>query len=150
MRELKNIAEQISVLSSSNLVSAHELRAFLPDRNNVSRLPVLASATPQHTGEFANERKFFTSCFRHEKDVTELKKMFLEILQNPALAAQAANYTSESLMNDYPVMSNELPKQVNAPASMQPAFIQPVQAGAQPVLLPHEEDIHQHVEVESR
>jgi hypothetical protein len=36
-----------------------------------------------------------------KKDVTELKKMFLEILKNPALANSAANFTSESLQNDY-------------------------------------------------
>lgn len=37
-----------------------------------------------------------------KKDVTELKKMFLlEILQNPSLAGTAANYTKESILNDF-------------------------------------------------
>ncbi len=35
-----------------------------------------------------------------KKDVTELKKMFLEILQNPNTAHAAAAFTRESLMHD--------------------------------------------------
>lgn len=148
VRELKNIAEQISVLSANNVVTAQELRAFLPDKN-VSRLPVLASATPQHAGEFANEREIlYKLFFDMKKDVTELKKMFLEILQNPALAGQAAHYTKESLMSDYAGMATEAQKHVAAPQAAQPALMQPAGHNAQPLILPHEEDIHQHVEVE--
>jgi hypothetical protein len=71
---------------------------FLPTGN---RLPAL---TGQHgtTGEFANEREIlYKLFFDMKKDVTELKKMFLEILQNPSLAGNAASFTRDSLMNDF-------------------------------------------------
>src|SRR3954467_7929336 len=42
VRELKNIAEQISVLSTEKLINARQLRQFLPEAN-MNRLPVLAS-----------------------------------------------------------------------------------------------------------
>jgi len=62
VRELKNLAEQISVLSNTNVLNAAALNKFLPDRNNsINRMPVLASTQPQ--GEFANEREILYKLF---------------------------------------------------------------------------------------
>lgn len=146
VRELKNIAEQISVLSTNNLVTGNDMRHFLPNAHIGNRLPILAGHTP--TGEFANEREIlYKLFFDMKKDVTELKKMFLEILQNPTLAGTAANFTSDSLLNDF--HTNGDGQSMMAPASMVPANNQPsyLPTGSQPVLL-HENDIHQHEEVE--
>ena len=83
VRELKNIAEQISVLSKDKNVTALELQHFLPD-NNFSRLPVLAAKGGSH--EFASERDIlYKLFFDMKKDVTELKKMFFDVLQNPGM-----------------------------------------------------------------
>ena len=144
VRELKNIAEQISVLSVEPNVNSAEIRKFLPDKFS-NRLPVLA-ANAQHAGEFANEREIlYKLFFDMKKDVTELKKMFLEILKNPSLAGHAASYTQESLLNDYNGANNDLPKQV----SMQPVHTQFVPASnMQPVLMQHDDEIHQHEEIE--
>src|SRR5690606_4997299 len=43
VRELKNIAEQISVLSKDKIVNANQLTNFLPNRENNTRMPVVAS-----------------------------------------------------------------------------------------------------------
>src|SRR5215210_7541702 len=60
VRELKNIAEQISVLTTEKQINAKQLRQFLPEANNINRLPVLASHNGIGNGtpgnEFANER----------------------------------------------------------------------------------------------
>ena len=100
VRELKNIAEQISVLSQDKNITGGILRKFLPD--NSSRLPVLVS---QNTGnnpkEFANEREIlYKLFFDMKKDVTELKKMFFEVMQNPAIA-QPNVYQHEHALNEY-------------------------------------------------
>src|SRR5258706_7469723 len=74
IRELKNIAEQLSVLSKQQVVTAAELQHFLPEKI-MNRLPVLAVA---HQGncEFANEREIlYKLFFDMRRDVTELKKM---------------------------------------------------------------------------
>ena len=147
VRELKNIAEQISVLSTNNQISGTEMRRFLP-LNGGNRLPVLAGQSAG-TSEFANEREIlYKLFFDMKKDVTELKKMFLEILQNPSLAGSAANFTRDSLMNDFhnngdtqPMMA---PAAITQPVNSQPSFLP---TGSQPVLL-NENDIHQHEEVE--
>lgn len=148
VRELKNIAEQISVLSTNSVVTGMEMRRFLPDA--VSRLPVLAGQTPH--GEFANEREIlYKLFFDMKKDVTELKKMFLEILQNPALAGSAANFTRDSLINDFHSNGDNNPSMMTAAPIQQPAVSgQPsyLPAGAQQPVLLHDTDIHHHEEVE--
>jgi DNA-binding NtrC family response regulator len=147
VRELKNIAEQISVLSNQQVVTGAELRKFLPDKQN-NRLPVLA-AHAQHPGEFTNEREIlYKLFFDMKKDVTELKKMFLEILQNPSLAGHAANYTQESLLTDYNSINGEQPKQVGASSAVHSHAQFVPASNAQPVLLSHDDEIHHHEEVE--
>jgi DNA-binding NtrC family response regulator len=114
-------------------------------------MPVLAHQQPVQ-GDFANEREIlYKLFFDMKKDVTELKKMFVEILQNPSLAPHAMDFTNESLRNEYHPLNggNELQPpaiiQQNIPG--QHTFNPPVQNSLQPVVL-HNEDIQHHVEVE--
>ena len=144
VRELKNLAEQISVLSNQPILNANELRKFLPEKV-VNRMPVLAG---QQHGEFANEREIlYKLFFDMKKDVTELKKMFLEILQNPSLAGSAANFTKESLLNDFPVNNNDQQHHLIQQNNNQTAFMQPMNTNTQPVLLSND-DIQHHEEIE--
>lgn len=140
VRELKNIAEQVSVLSKDPMVSASELRKFLPDKN-FYKLPVLATPT-SGAGDFTNEREIlYKLFFDMKKDVTELKKMFLEILQNPALADHAEELTRDSLLNE-PLSEK---KSFGAPSIVSSPY-QPPQL--KPVILNNEEPFQQHEEVE--
>ncbi|GGA85587.1 sigma-54 interaction domain-containing protein [Puia dinghuensis] len=139
VRELKNIAEQVSVLSEDKHVTAAALRRFLPETG--SRLPMVM---PSHgvtsgngTPEFANEREIlYKLFFDMKKDVTELKKMFLEIVQNPSMVSPQ----HAAFLNDL----KEL-KPVEA-------FPPPAIATAQPMVIHNSanghEDIHHHEEVE--
>ena len=142
VRELKNIAEQLSVLSEDKLITAQALKKFLPE-HNPNRLPVLSTGNGSIShSEFANEREIlYKLFFDMKKDVTELKRMFVDILQNPSNAAAAAKFANESLMREYPSGNNEL-------LASQPSIVQntPAQNG-QPVILNHD-DIYNHEEVE--
>jgi transcriptional regulator with PAS, ATPase and Fis domain len=98
VRELKNIAEQISVLRKSDNINSETLAGFLP-QHNIHNMPMVTGVSP--LGEFANEREIlYKLFFDMKKDVNELKKMFLEILQNPSIAGQSANFNKESLINE--------------------------------------------------
>ncbi|MES2848383.1 MAG: sigma-54 dependent transcriptional regulator [Bacteroidota bacterium] len=132
VRELKNIAEQISVLSKDKNVTAPELQQFLPD-NNFSRLPVLAAKGGSQ--EFASERDIlYKLFFDMKKDVTELKKMFFDVLQNPGMAQHIPVY------NDNGNMMNDM-----KPAVTPGNYIQ----NNQPVLLNQNgDDVHHHEAVE--
>jgi transcriptional regulator with PAS, ATPase and Fis domain len=141
VRELKNLAEQISVLSQQAMISVNDLKAFLPEK--VMNRMLAISPNAQHSGEFSNEREIlYKLFFDMKKDVTELKKMFLEIMQNPSLAGNAANYTKDSLLQDFHPNKNE-----TVTNNLPPALIQPVNTNSQPVLL-NEHEIQQHEEVE--
>ncbi|TAL51797.1 MAG: sigma-54-dependent Fis family transcriptional regulator [Chitinophagaceae bacterium] len=134
VRELKNIAEQVSVLSQEKLISAGDLQRFLPLRAD-NRLPVLAHVNGSGGESFANEREIlYKLFFDMKKDVTELKKMFLEILQNPTMVAQ-----NQALINE--LKSHETGQPAQMSIGKQPS----VQA-SQPVIMNGE--IQDHVEVE--
>jgi DNA-binding NtrC family response regulator len=133
VRELKNIAEQISVLSEEKDITARGLSKFLPE-HPMSRLPVLAHGNGHAGQDFANEREIlYKLFFDMKKDVNELKRMFLDVLQNPNMVTQNPN------------LINEL-KELRPHDQMLPA-VQPVLQPAQPVLI-HHDDIHEHEEVE--
>ncbi|MBK7291531.1 MAG: sigma-54-dependent Fis family transcriptional regulator [Chitinophagaceae bacterium] len=132
VRELKNIAEQISVLSHDKLITAKDLNKFLQPYSN-NRMPILASANG-NSHEFANEREIlYKLFFDMKKDVTELKRMFLDVLQNPEMANH-----SQSFMNDL--------QELKSSESLQPKMTQQALQSSQPVLMNN--DIHDHVEVE--
>ncbi|HEY8387519.1 MAG TPA: sigma-54 dependent transcriptional regulator [Parasegetibacter sp.] len=139
VRELKNIAEQISVLSTDKHITAAELAKFLPD-TRTTRMPVLAYSLNQGSGnEFANEREIlYKLFFDMKKDVTELKKMFLEILQHPELAQHNSSLIQE--------LKESRPQEMIQSAN----FIPPAVNTNQPILLRTENqgDIQQHEEIE--
>lgn len=148
VRELKNIAEQISVLSVDKNITAKELSRFLQPYSN-NRLPAVTSGNTGGIGngqDFANEREIlYKLFFDMKKDVTELKRLFLEVLQNPSMASK-----DPSFLNDL--------KELKTNDGIQPFFVQPSAmqggAGVQPVLVHNNanaaahDDIHEHEEVE--
>jgi DNA-binding NtrC family response regulator len=139
VRELKNIAEQISVLSENRNITTAELRRFLPE-TSYNNMPVLASGNNGNGhGEFNNEREIlYKLFFDMKKDVTELKKLFVEMAQHGGSTPQ--HYEQNSIFSE--LKTSELPAN---------AFVQPVQpavSNVQPVLLPHDEEIHHHEEVD--
>lgn len=121
VRELKNIAEQISVLSQDKNISAKDLQKFLQPYSS-TRLPVLAN-TAGNSQEFANEREIlYKLFFDMKKDVNELKRMFLEVLQNPDMVSQ-----NQTLINEL--------KELRSHEQVHPLVVQPSIQQVQPVPL---------------
>jgi DNA-binding NtrC family response regulator len=134
VRELKNMAEQISVLATDKLVNSKELSKFLPETSPMNRLPVLAH-TNGSGHEFNNEREIlYKLFFDMKRDVTELKKMFFEVMKNPSSGASNSSFFSD--INELQQVENSSPVLVTntAPSSSQPVLMH--------------NDIHEHVEVE--
>ncbi|WP_207493993.1 sigma-54 interaction domain-containing protein [Aridibaculum aurantiacum] len=149
VRELKNIAEQMSVLSVDKQVTAQQLKQFLPEANNINRLPMLANQHNNNNGggaDFSNEREIlYKLFFDMKKDVTELKKMFVEIVQNPSALNVATAYARD-MMQEY---HHQQPHQEYQPAhAVAPLHPHPHNAigHGQPVFI--HDDIHHHEEVE--
>ncbi|HEV8084124.1 MAG TPA: sigma-54 dependent transcriptional regulator [Chitinophagaceae bacterium] len=119
VRQLKNIAEQTSVLAKDKNISANDMKKFLPE-TNFTRLPVLSSASQQggNQKEFNNEREILYKLFFDvKKDVTELKRMFFDVLQNPAAINGNGNHNfqNENLLEDYHREQSKPPLSSNHP-----------------------------------
>lgn len=135
IRELKNIAEQISVLSTEKQIDGATISRFLPDHSAFNRLPVLAHTNGHDSHDFSNEREIlYKLFFDMKRDVTELKKLFLEVMQNPEMANQHGKILNEV---------KELQSREMGP----PVLVSSKVPSSQPVVMRHNE-IHEHEEVE--
>ena len=85
IRQLKNLVEQISVLSSENKeITAEILSHYIPKESN---LPTLYK--DQHNQENISEREIlYKILFDLKKDMNDLKKLVLDSTANPAQAQQ--------------------------------------------------------------
>jgi len=80
IRQLRNIAEQISVLEQSRIISASDLRHYLPDVG--SNLPAVISDKKKE-GDFSNEREIlYKVLFDMKGDLNDLKKLTLKLMQD--------------------------------------------------------------------
>jgi DNA-binding NtrC family response regulator len=105
VRELKNIAEQISVLSVQKTISGPDLERFLPKMHQFNLPMIVSNQQPGSSkSEFMNERDILYKLFFDlKKDVTEMKKMFLEIVQNPSNIPTMAHVMEENYLEDIPI-----------------------------------------------
>src|SRR5690606_32434321 len=80
IRQLRNIAEQISVLEQNREVSIETLRAYLPDAQN--NLPAIIK-NGKSEGDFSNEREIlYKVLFDMKNDLNDLKKLTMELMRN--------------------------------------------------------------------
>jgi len=80
IRQLRNVAEQISVLEQNRDISAETLRSYLPNLEN--NLPALVKGTKQE-GDFSTEREIlYKVLFDMKSDLNDLKKLTLELMQS--------------------------------------------------------------------
>jgi DNA-binding NtrC family response regulator len=136
VRELKNIAEQISVLADNKTISVKEIERFLPKASE-NKLPMVIGKTGN--AEFMNERDIlYKLFFDMKKDVTELKKMFFEILQNPSTISTVSNAVQDSFLHDLPLGNT------NTELAETPIISSP----SQPIILNEHRDIQHPIIVE--
>jgi len=143
VRELKNIAEQISVLATQKIIHATELKRFLPEEST-NRMPMLIPHENLHSSNFANERELlYKLFFDMKKDVTELKKMFFDVLRNPSLE-NASGIVNNQLFNE--IKTPEMPIHNSMPAL---ATSINTLANAQPIIINNnKQNINAHEVVE--
>ena len=80
IRQLRNVAEQISVLESSRLIDASTIKAYLPNFGN--QLPAV-SKKEKTEGDFSTEREIlYKVLFDMKSDLNDLKKLTMELMQN--------------------------------------------------------------------
>jgi len=94
IRQLRNVAEQVSVLEQDRMVSSQTLRNYLPNTGN--QLPAVVENKEQ--SDFSTEREIlYKVLFDMKSDLNDLKKLTLELMKSGNTAdVQAEN---ESLIN---------------------------------------------------
>ena len=84
IRQLRNIAEQISVLEQTRTVSYETLKAYLPDVG--SNLPAVINAKKSDS-DFSNEREIlYKVLFDMQRDINDLKKLTMKLMDNGNVA----------------------------------------------------------------
>lgn len=87
IRQLRNVAEQISVLETKRDISAFVLQTYLPIEGNG-----LALIGKKSESDFSTERDIlYKVLFDMKSDLHDLKKLTLELLQNGSTKVQEVN-----------------------------------------------------------
>ena len=86
IRQLKNLTDQISVISEENIISATILAQYLP-RNEKNNLPMLFRGQ-QEEESFSERDLLYKVLFDMKKDMHELKKMVLQMVSDDNLSGK--------------------------------------------------------------
>ena len=89
IRQLRNVAEQISVLETKRDITLPVLQGYLPSEG--SQLPTLVT-NKKTESDFSNEREIlYKVLFDMKADLNDLKKLTLELMQNGSSKVQETN-----------------------------------------------------------
>ncbi len=119
IRELRNIVEQLSVLSEDHLLNADDLIKAVPDLMK-RNLPIPSGSAAK--SDFEEREILYKFLFDMKSDLHDLKRMFYEMVQRndlemPTQRAASAN-TYSSSMEALPSLSDEM--EYNNPDSENP------------------------------
>lgn len=89
IRQLRNVAEQISVLETNREITAATLQSYLPEEG--SNLPSVIK-DKKSKSDFSNEREIlYKVLFDMKSDLHDLKKLTLELIKNGTSKVQETN-----------------------------------------------------------
>ena len=129
IRQLKNLAEQMSALEMDRSISEETLLKYLPSANN-SLPAIYRGGQSESSSENFNERDIlYKVLFDMKKDVNDLKKLVSGLIDNGSL--------DQSVMKDNP----NLFKSLDAPTSLHEDLQPPARpSSTDPIYLQAEED----------
>lgn len=103
IRQLKNLVEQISVLSTGDrVIDAATLRQYLPQESN---LPALVHSSPTEKDSISERDLLYKVLFDMKRDMVDLKKLVLDIYNNQGKGGQ--------IVKDHPQLFDGLEHEVH-------------------------------------
>ena len=81
VRQLKNLAEQISVLENNRNITAETILKYMPSEIE-NRLPVLLRSTENHPGDLNEREILYKVLWDMRRDITDLKKIISKIVES--------------------------------------------------------------------
>jgi len=137
IRQMKNLVEQISVLETNREISRDTLLKYLPAEQN---LPALIG--DRKAGDDFSERDLlYKILFDMKKDMNELKKLVLNLLQG------GSRGFNDQILKDHKDLFNDVDHEedIHTEEQRHSQYLLPPKEKTQPIIIPHEEkieDIH--------
>ncbi|TAF67340.1 MAG: sigma-54-dependent Fis family transcriptional regulator [Cytophagales bacterium] len=102
VRQLKNITEQISLIEYNREINAETLQKYLPKipTNQHNRTPILSYESQENSNNFSEREIFYRFLVDMKKDVNELKKLFLQVLQKENINWQDLMHNHSELFDE--------------------------------------------------
>ncbi len=121
IRQLRNVAEQISVLEQNREINSETLKQYLPDFS--SNLPALINSEKKES-DFSSEREIlYKILFDMKRDVNDLKKLTLELIKSENISKVQEEqsslinkiYSEEHFIKDeFPPMEDTIDEETEA------------------------------------
>ncbi|MCA1764303.1 MAG: sigma-54 interaction domain-containing protein [Cryomorphaceae bacterium] len=99
IRQLKNITEQLSVIEEGRTITRQILNKYLPEISK-SNLPALVSQK-ESSGDFTEREILYKVLFEMRQDVSDLKSIVLELMQNRATNGQVSSSNPKAIKRLY-------------------------------------------------
>jgi transcriptional regulator with PAS, ATPase and Fis domain len=97
VRQLKNITEQISVIEKQRDITGNIMRTYLPQHQQ-SQLPMIVNSATQGQQDFSERDLLYKVLFDMKKDLTDLKKIVVDLIENDNQLNQDFHPENESLI----------------------------------------------------
>ena len=98
VRQIKNVAEQISVIEENRNVNKEVLSKYLPESQG-DNLPILFSKSRAETGNLSDREILYKILFDMKNDVTDLKKLVYGMLQGRD-GSQGVSQEGQEILKD--------------------------------------------------
>lgn len=136
IRQLRNVAEQISVLETNRNITSATLRGYLPEGAGSSNLPAVVGQ-PKSDSDFSNEREIlYKILFDMKADLNDLRKLTLELMQNGNTSK--VQESNQSLIQRIYSQDGQRENFENLPSTH--VYQQPAPVRAEPVVAVHDDE----------
>ena len=123
IRQLKNVAEQISVIESTREVNASTLNKYLPEHIKGNHLPMVINEKKKDN-HFSERDILYKVLFEMKNDVTEVKRVIVDLINNNNLSSneKSAIITRLNSPNEINQESNQLNSEMDKLSIQSPTY----------------------------
>lgn len=125
IRQLKNITEQISIIEKERTVNSDLLNLYLPKADHFSSTPIIHN---DKKDDFSERDILYKVLFDMKRDLTELKKLVVQVLQADGGTAISPEDKEKIISRLYQDITPEINKMLPEPTSQVNQFTHPVEA----------------------
>jgi transcriptional regulator with PAS, ATPase and Fis domain len=125
IRQLKNITEQISIIEKERTINSELLTAYLPAPEHFSSTPVVHK---DKKDDFSERDILYKVLFDMKRDLTELKKLVVQVLQADSGTAISAEDKEKIISRLYKDITPEINKMLPEPSTQVNQFTHPLES----------------------